>query len=139
MAGYSGTPLAKKLGIKEGHRLAFVGAPPGYRALLGELPRGVTCTDCADELAGGIFDVIQLFAGSRAELAAAFGPALARLATAGALWVSWPKRTSGVATDLDEKVVRRAGLALGVVDVKGCAVDETWSGLKFVRRLRDRT
>ena len=134
MAGYSGTPLATKLGIKEGHRLAFVGAPPGYRELLGELPRGV---DCGDELTGTL-DLIQLFAASRAELEPVLRQAIEHLAMAGALWVSWPKRASGVATDLDENVVRRIGLDLGVVDVKVCAVDQTWSGLKFVRRLRDR-
>lgn len=133
-AGYSGTPLAKKLGIKEGHRLAFVGAPKNYRVLLGELPRGITF---ADELVG-TFDLIQLFAGSVAELESDFRQAIEHLAMAGALWVSWPKRSSGVATDLDENVVRRTGLALGVVDVKVCAVDDTWSGLKFVRRLTDR-
>ena len=134
-AGYSGTPLAKKLGIKEGHRLAFAGAPKGYRALLGELPRGITF---ADELVG-TFDLIQLFAGSVAELQPGFSQAIEHLAMAGALWVSWPKRSSGVVTDLDENVVRRTGLVLGVVDVKVCAVDDTWSGLKFVRRLKDRT
>jgi hypothetical protein len=134
MAGYSGTPLAKKLGIKEGHRLAFVGAPKDYRVLLGELPRGITWSD---ELAGTL-DLIQLFAGSRADLEAVFLQAIEHLAMAGALWVSWPKRSSGVATDLDENVVRGIGLSLGVVDVKVCAVDETWSGLKFVRRLKDR-
>jgi hypothetical protein len=134
MVGYSGTPLAKKLGIKEGHRVAVVGGPKDYRRRLGELPAGVTWND---ELRGTL-DVIQLFAGSQSALAPAFAQALAQLAPAGALWVSWPKRSSGVATDLDESSVRRIGLAQGVVDVKVCAVDETWSGLKFVRRLKDR-
>ena len=134
MAGYSGTPLARKLGIKQGHRLAVVGGPPGYRRQLGELPPEIAWHR---ELAGTL-DLIQLFARSRAELEPAFARALAHLDAAGALWVSWPKKSSGVASDLDESVVRGIGLALGVVDVKVCAVDDTWSGLKFVRRLADR-
>ncbi len=80
----------------------------------------------------------RLLLQSRGDLEPAFARALAHLAPAGSLWVSWPKRSSGVATDLDENVVRGIGLALGVVDIKVCAVDETWSGLKFVRRLKDR-
>jgi Protein of unknown function (DUF3052) len=134
MAGYSGTPLAKKLGIKPGQIIAVVGGPEDYRDLLGELPPDVTWSR---EVAGTL-DLIQLFARSRGDLEPAFAQALAHLAPAGALWVSWPKRSSRVATDLDENVVRGIGLALGVVDVKVCAVDETWSGLKFVRRLKDR-
>jgi hypothetical protein len=134
MAGYSGTPLAKKLGIKPGQVIAVVGAPDDYRGQLGDLPPDVTWSR---EIAGTL-DLIHLFAGSRRALESAFAPALAHLAPAGSLWVSWPKRASGVATDLDENVVRGIGLALGVVDVKVCAVDEIWSGLKFVRRLKDR-
>lgn len=135
MAGYSGTPLAKKLGIKEGHRLAFVGEPKDYRRTLGELPRD---TSWADRLSG-TFDLIQLFATSRSDLKRGFSRAQEHLAPHGALWVSWPKQSSGVNTNLNENVVRQIGLALGLVDIKVCAVDDTWSGLKFVYRLKDRS
>ena len=133
-SGYSQTPLLRKLGIKEGQRLIILNAPDDYDLTLGGLPEGV---DVAKRL-DGILDFIQFFAVSKAELAAEF-PRLKRfLAANGMLWVSWPKRSSKVETDLKESVVMETGLANGLVDVKVAAVDETWSGLKFVYRREDR-
>ena len=133
MAGYSGTPLAAKLGVKAGQRVALLGAPDAVAAEVGRVEPALT------RLGGRRpFDVIVLFAGSRAELAKRFGGAAERLGTAGGLWVSWPKKASGVKTDLDEGIVREIGLASGLVDNKVCAIDEVWSGLRFVVRLKDR-
>ncbi len=132
-AGYSGTPLIDKLGIKPGYRLALVQAPDGYEDLLGPLPAGV-----AHGEAQGSLDFIQVFVSSRAELESQFPRLKAALAANGLLWVSWPKRAARMKTDLDENIVREIGLAHGLVDVKVIAVDATWSGLKFVYRLSDR-
>jgi len=135
VAGYSGKPLAQKLGIKPRTRIAIVNPPRGYRATLGKLPDGVTVTSAARAAA---LPFIQFFTTSRRTLEARF-PALVRaLAPDGALWVSWPKRASGVPTDVTEAVVREVALAGGLVDVKVAAVDDVWSGLKLVRRLKDR-
>jgi len=131
-AGYSGTPLPRKLGIREDGRVLLVGAPAGFTDALGDLPGGVELA------AAGELDVVVLFAPDAAALRAQFGGLVTGLASAGGLWVAWPKRSSGVATDLDENVVRAVGLASGLVDNKVCAIDATWSGLRFVRRLRDR-
>jgi hypothetical protein len=134
MAGYSGTPLVKKLGIKEGHRVAFPAAPQGFDGLLGELPDGVT----VKSRAAGPLDVIVFFATSRAELERRL-PALRRaMDPAAGLWIAWPKRSSGVETDMTEDVARELGLATRLVDNKVCAIDETWSGLRLVIRLEDR-
>lgn len=133
-AGYAETPLVKKLGIKSGQRLAIVKAPDGYAHTLGTLPDGLKAVSPSE----APLDFIQLFTVSRAELESEFPPLRDTLAQAGMLWISWPKRSSGVDTDLSDNVVREVGLAGGLVDVKICAVDETWSGLKFVRRLKDR-
>ncbi len=134
MAGYSGTPLATKLGIKEGHRLAFPGAPQGFRALLGELPSGAEVR----ERARGPLDVIVFFTKSSTELRHRL-PALRRaMDPAAGLWIAWPKRASGVETDMTEDVARDLGYANTLVDNKVCAIDETWSGLRLVIRLRDR-
>lgn len=134
MAGYSGTPLAKKLGIKEGHRVAFPSAPDGFRDLLGELPDGVS----VKARAGGPLDVIVFFTRRRAELERRL-PALRRaLDPAGGLWIAWPKGSSGVPTDMSEDVARDLGYANKLVDNKVCAIDETWSGLRLVIRLKDR-
>jgi hypothetical protein len=134
MAGYSGRPLVEKLGIKPGAAVAIVGAPPDYAATLGALPAGVSLRAAAR----GPLDWIQLFVRRRADLERRL-PALARaLRPDGALWVSWPKRASGVATDLTEDGVRAVALAHRLVDVKVCAVDDVWSGLKLVVRLADR-
>jgi hypothetical protein len=140
MAGYSGTPLPKKLGIRPGARLGLVRAPDGFDATLGELPEGVVAKSVGR--GAGRFDVIVCFARSRKELASDFPPLQARLDPAGGLWIAWPKKSaqkaSGLATDLTEAEVRARGLRTGLVDNKVCAIDETWSGLRFVVRLSDR-
>ena len=135
MAGYSGTPLPKKLGIKEGHRLCVLDAPDGFGATLGELPLGVAVTS---SLGARDADVIVLFTTKKGPLAARFARAARRLDPAGGLWIAWPKRASGVATDVTEDVVRAIALAAGLVDNKICAIDEVWSGLRCVVRLADR-
>ncbi|HEU5451006.1 MAG TPA: DUF3052 domain-containing protein [Terriglobales bacterium] len=134
MAGYSGTPLQKKLGIKPGARVVFVNEPPSLRGDLGELPEGVKILKSA----AGDLDFAHAFVKSSAELERQFAKLASQLQPAGMLWISWPKKASGVATDLNENIVRDIGLANGLVDVKVCAVDETWSGLKFVIRVKDR-
>lgn len=131
MAGYSDTPLAKKLGIKEAFRVALVEMPAGVRAEIKD-------SLAACEMASTGLDFAIIFVKSVAELKKQFQPTAKQLAPAGMLWVSWPKKSSGVATDLDENVVRKIGLGAGLVDVKVCAVDEVWSGLKFVIRVKDR-
>ena len=134
MAGYSKRSLADKLGIKAGLRIAILGEPRGYPGTLGPLPPGTTRVRALR----GPLDLVQVFVRSAGELSSRAPALKAALSPAGALWVSWPKKASGVSTDLDESVVRAIGLDLGLVDVKVCAVDEVWSGLKFVYRLRDR-
>jgi hypothetical protein len=134
MAGYSSRTLADKLGIKAGTRVTALRAPPTYAALLGTLPEGVTL----HSRLSGSSTFIHRFATRRRELVAEF-PRIARALTdQGSVWISWPKQSSGVETDLTENVVRELGLAEGLVDVKVCAVDEVWSGLKFVRRVANR-
>jgi hypothetical protein len=136
MAGYSGTPLPKKLGIKASARVALVSAPAGFDDVLGELPPDVAL---AQELAGRApFDVIVFFTASRAELAKRFASVARRLTEAGGLWIAWPKKAAKMETDLTEDVVRAIGLDAGLVDNKVCAIDEVWSGLRFVVRVRDR-
>jgi hypothetical protein len=133
-SGYSGTPLPKKLGIREGSRVAVVSAPDGFMRVLGPLPAGVDLrTD-----ARGRCDVVVFFVTRRAELARRFPSFVRALQTDGGLWVSWPKKTSGVATDLGFDAVQEVGLHAGLVDNKVCAIDRTWSGLRFVRRVADR-
>jgi hypothetical protein len=130
VAGYSGTPLVKKLGIKPGSTLALVGAPAGFRRELVGLPRSVrVMTEARDTP-----DLVVWFVRARGEvetrvphMAAAMGPGL---------WIAWPKKASGLKTDLDENIVRNAGLANGLVDYKVCAINEIWSGLKFARSKR---
>ncbi len=135
-AGYSGTPLPRKLGIKEGFRVALVGAAEGFGPELEPLPDGVHLMRRLP--AGAEVDLALLFVTSRHQLATRF-PALApHLPPAGALWVAWPKRSSGVATDLTEDVLRDVCLPLGWVDTKVCAVTDVWSGLKFVLRQENR-
>lgn len=134
MAGDSGTPLAKKLGLKPGQRIQRLGEPPHYRALLAPLPEGVAFVEAgAREL-----DVIHVFSASKDELATALPGLAGRIQPDGMLWVSWPKKTSGVPSTLTEDVIRAAALPLGLVDVKVCAVDDTWSGLKLVIRKENR-
>ncbi len=132
--GYSGTPLAKKLGIKEGFRVALVGAPKGFRSELEGLPKKVEFVTSVETS----LDLIVLFVKSRSELLGNFSRLATQLAPAGMLWIAWPKKASGVATDLSDGVVRETGLDAGLVDTKVCAVNEVWSGLKFVIRLKDR-
>jgi len=125
MAGYSGTPLPQKIGVKPGHVVFLDGAPVelGLDGVT-RLPRQ--------------FDIALTFHDRNATLTRRFPQLIARMTTAGMIWVCWPKKASKVPTDLDENVVRDLGLELGVVDVKVAAIDEVWSGLKFVRRLADR-
>lgn len=136
MAGYSGTPLVKKLGIKDGQQVAFLNAPADFAQTLGELPADVTPR--TDLPRSGTLDVIVFFTTSRSDLVKRFASAARRLQPAGGLWIAWPKRTSGVPTDLTEDVIRVVGLDAGLVDNKVCAIDETWSGLRFVIRRADR-
>ena len=133
MAGYSGTPLVKKLGIKSGFNIALVNAPSGFANVL-DLPSDVTI----NSKSRAPLDFAQLFVKSEKELKTRFSEYSKRLNASGMLWVSWPKKSSGVTTDLSEGIVRAIGLAAGLVDVKICAVDDVWSGLKFVFRLKDR-
>lgn len=133
MPGYSGTPLPKKLGIKPGFRVHLANVPAEVRQEL-----SAELAQCDILKAGNDLDFVMLFTKSSAALISEF-PRLAKaLAPAGMLWASWPKKSSGVATDVNENLVRRIGLESGLVDVKICAVTDVWSGLKFVRRLKDR-
>lgn len=134
-AGYSGKPLAQKLGIKSGMRLIILNAPADYATTLGPLPDGVKQ---ADDLVG-TFDCIHYFTQERAAFEAEFPGLRDATRMNGMLWVSWPKKAAKMETDLDENIIREIGLGFGMVDVKVCAVDERWSGLKFVYRLKDRT
>jgi hypothetical protein len=136
-AGYSGTPLPKKLGIKPGHRIRLIGAPEGFGGTLGELPEPVVVVSADDE-GGAPFDLVLFFTDSADVLRARFDALAASLVPAGILWVAWPKQASKVPTDLTEDGVRRIALERGMVDVKVCAIDATWSGLKLVYRLADR-
>jgi hypothetical protein len=134
VAGYSGTPLPRKLGIKPGHRVLVLGPPEGFEATLGELPDDVSVRTAAR----GKADVIVAFHDRRAELARRMPKLRALMEPAAGLWIAWPKRSSGVPTDLTEDVVRELALANVLVDNKVCAIDATWSGLRLVIRLRDR-
>jgi hypothetical protein len=133
-AGYSGTPLVRKLGFKENSRAALVGAPDNFADELIDLPAGVEFVAHTSSS----LDLVMLFVGGQADLLKSFAKLAARLAPAGMLWVAWRKKSSGAQTDLNENVVREIGLEAGLVDTKVCAINETWSGLRFVRRLRDR-
>jgi len=136
MAGYSGTPLVKKLGFKEGFRTALVNPPKGFQKELAPLPNNVSIS--VGTLTKSL-DLIILFADSQKMLKTEF-PRLARkLMENGMLWIAWPKKASGISTDLSDSSVRDIGLAAGLVDVKVCAINDVWSGLKFVYRLEDRS
>ena len=133
-AGYSGTPLPKKLGIKEDARVALVGAPPEAAALIEPLPPGVVLRSWLR----GEADVIVFFTRQRGVLEQRLDALVAKLARDGSLWVAWPKRASGVETDMTENVVREVALPRGLVDTKVCAISDVWSGLRLVRRLANR-
>jgi hypothetical protein len=133
-AGYSGTPLVSKLGIKPGTTLCLIGAPDDFDRTLGELPDGVAVRRRLQ----GRLDVIVAFFVDRSALERRLPALRGALQPAGGLWLAWPKRASGVATDLSDTVVRELGLAAGLVDNKVCAIDAVWSGLRLVYRLRDR-
>lgn len=131
-AGYSGTPLTRKLGVDADSRVLVIGQPSGTDLGMWECAARHT-------RAGKVpYDVVLAFAPDLATLQRRFTPAKVATTTPGRLWVCWPKRSSGVATDLTENIVRELGLTEGLVDIKVCAIDDTWSGLAFVRRLRDR-
>jgi hypothetical protein len=133
LAGYSGTPLVRKLGITDGARVALLGAPDGFLSSI-ELPRSV---NVCHQLRGR-FDVVLFFVTRQRELARRF-PSLARaIEPGGGVWIAWPKRSSGVASDLSENPVRAVGIANGLVDNKVCAIDDVWSGLRFVVRVANR-
>jgi len=134
MAGYSQTPLIKKLGIKEGFRISFVNAPTDFGNELGSLPESVMVL--ARPASG--MDFVLLFTKSQLMLTKDFARLAKMLLPNGMLWVAWPKKSSRITTDLSENSVRHIGLNEGLVDVKVCAVTEVWSGLKFVYRIRDR-
>ena len=133
MAGYSGTPLPKKLGITEQMTIGILGAPDGFITTLGELPDGV-------EVHEGLTasNVFVVFSRWSAELVAGFHSAMPHIPPDGAIWVAWPKKASGVETDLTEDTMRELFLPTGMVDNKVCAIDETWSGLRFVVRKENR-
>ena len=135
MAGYSETPLAKKLGIKEGFRVGLVNSPKGFKKELGSLPAKVKISvgDLPKPL-----DLIIFFTDSGRTLKMEFPILAEKLSVNGMLWIAWPKKSSGVSTDLSFDLVQQTGLQAGLVDVKICAVNEIWSGLKFVYRLKDR-
>lgn len=129
-SGYSGTPLAKKLGIRDGHRVVLEGAPAGFEVLLEPLPAGAVVR----RRAGGVADVLVFFTTEAGRLAASIERLGAAIEVDGAIWIAWPKRASKVATDMTENVVRDVALPLGLVDNKVAALDETWSGLRIVWR-----
>ena len=133
-AGYSGTPLIKKLGIKPGYRVKIRNAPPEFAHLLGPLPDGVAMSP---RLRGEI-DLWHLFTKSRREFEGVLPRCMAEIRQDGMIWVSWPKKSSGVVSDMTEDVVREVALPLGLVDVKVCAIDDVWSGLKVVIRKANR-
>jgi hypothetical protein len=130
VAGYSGTPLVQKLGIAPGARVAILGAPDGFDGTLGALPDGVVVT----RRLGGRRDVVLAFVTERAALAGRLDALRAAIAPDGMIWVAWPKKASRMPTDITEDVVREVVLPTGLVDVKVCAIDATWSGLKVVIR-----
>ena len=134
MAGYSGTPLVKKLGITEGSRVYVANAPAGFRKSLDPWPAGAVFVDRIDART----DIVHLFGSSRARLEKGIRAALAKLKPDGTIWVSWPKKASKVPTDITEDTIRAIALPLGLVDVKVCAVDEIWSGLRLVIRKENR-
>jgi hypothetical protein len=134
MAGYSGTPLAKKLGIKGGSRIFLLNAPANYLQLVSPLPKGV---QVARQITSHT-DVIHVFSTKKEELSQALHTCLEKMRPNGMIWASWPKKSSKVPTDITEDTIREVALPLGLVDIKVCAVDDVWSGLKLVIRKEKR-
>jgi hypothetical protein len=134
MAGYSSTPLAKKLGFREGSRIGLVNAPKNFEKELGKLPHNA---ELVKRLTNSL-DIILFFVLTERALLRDFARLAKKLTANGMIWIAWPKKSSGVSTDLSFDSVQRTGLNAGLVDVKICAIDDTWSGLKFVYRLKDR-
>ena len=134
MAGYSGTPLPQKLGLKANEHVVLISAPKNYAELLGEIPPGIVFSDRMNT--GARF--VHLFSTKRSDLQKKLVTLRKHLADDGTLWVSWPKKSAGVPTDVTEDVIRAVALPLGFVDIKVCAVDETWSGLKLMVRRTNR-
>jgi hypothetical protein len=134
MAGYSGTALAKKLGIKSSTKLFVSGGPENYLQLVSPLPEGVQLV----RRLGSETDIVHIFVTERARLIEALGSTLAKMKPDGAIWVSWPKKASRMESDITEDTIREVALPMGLVDIKVCAVDETWSGLKLVLRREKR-
>jgi hypothetical protein len=135
MAGYSGTPLAKKLGIAAGSRVFLANVPKNYMELVAPLPEGVRLV----RKINGETDIVHIFSTERARLKATLQNALGKLRQDASIWVSWPKKSSKVPTDITEDTIREVALPMGLVDIKVCAVDEVWSGLKLVIRKENRT
>jgi hypothetical protein len=135
MAGYSGTPLAKKLGIKPGSRILPLHAPANYASLIAPLPENATLVSRVTART----DIVHLFSTQRKELSATLKTLREELTDEGAIWVSWPKKSAKVHTDITEDTIREVALPLGFVDIKVCAVDDVWSGLKLVVRRENRT
>ena len=134
MAGYSGTPLVKKLGVRPNEKVVALNAPDHYADLLGDLPEGATITDRAPANAA----FVHLFVTERADMATRLSALRTKVDEAGMVWVSWPKKSAKVPTDITEDTIREVALPLGFVDVKVCAVDEKWSGLKLMIRRENR-
>jgi hypothetical protein len=138
MAGYSGTPLIKKIGIKESYRVALVDSPDGFTKELGPMPEAAKFVSANGASKAGTLDVVLLFLKSRASLEKQLPNLKKRITQSGMIWAAWPKRASRVETDLNENVIRDTALALGLVDIKVCAINDTWSGLKLVIPVKDR-
>ena len=135
MVGYSGTPLPQKLGIKDGHVVTVVGAPTSFEDVLGALPTGATIQRFASRARQPpLFDVIVVFVKLRANLVLQIASCRPRMKQAAGLWIAWPKKASGVPTDVTEQTIRDVALPTGLVDNKVCAIDDTWSGLRLVIR-----
>ena len=136
MAGYSGTPLAKKLGIKPGHAVGLWSEPAGFIETLDGLPEGVTFSSASRGTS--LLNVLVVFVRSQKELSARLEAARQRMDPAAGLWMAWPKKASGIPTDVTETAIRDLALATDLVDNKVCAIDDTWSGLRLVIRLKNR-
>src|SRR3954463_8625810 len=137
-AGYSGTPLVKKLGIKPGDKLAMVNEPLAFPRELVGLPAKVEIIGADENPKPGTLNVVLLFLKSTAELKKLLPAMKSKIAQHGMIWAVWPKKTSRVQSDLDENIIRDKGLSIGLVDIKVCAINEIWSGLKFVIPVKDR-